>query len=114
MALRKHYIFFQSGSARTRFGSLRAPSPPNWLGREHFLPLFLARHCLQRFEYRSPDFTVCHVLTALSCYRLSHRDSTFVNWIAEQHLHVRCGVRDRTCVGPRRVGGLPGPVRAER
>ena len=40
----------------------------------------------------------CHVLTALSCYRLSHRDSTFVKWIAEQHLHDRCGLRDRTCV----------------
>jgi len=56
----------------------------------------------------------CHVLAALSCYRLSHRDSTFVNWTAIQHLHYRCGLRDRTCVGPRRVSGLPGPVRAER
>jgi len=41
---------------------------------------------------------LCHVLTALSCYRLSHRDSTFVKWIAEQHLYDRCGLRDRTCV----------------
>ena len=56
----------------------------------------------------------CHVLAALSCYRLSHRDSTFANWTAEQHLHDRCGLRDRTCVGPRRVSSLPGPVRAER
>jgi len=54
------------------------------------------------------------VLAALSCYRLSHRDSTFVNWIAEQHLYDRCGLRDRTCVGPRRVGCLHGPTRAER
>jgi len=57
---------------------------------------------------------MCHVLPALSCYRLSHRDSTFVNWTAEQHLHDRCGLRDRTCVGPRRVSGLPGPVRGDR
>ena len=44
------------------------------------------------------EIGVCHVLAALSCYRLSHRDSTFVNWTAEQHLHDRCGLRDRTCV----------------
>jgi len=40
----------------------------------------------------------CHVLAALSCYRLSHRDSTFATWTAEQHLHDRCGLRDRTYV----------------
>jgi len=49
----------------------------------------------------------CHVLAALSCYRLSHRDGTFVNWIAEQHLHDRCGLRDRTCVAL--VVSLSGP-----
>jgi len=56
----------------------------------------------------------CHVLAALSCYRLSHRDSTFANWTAEQRLPDRCGLRDRTYVGPRRVSGLPGSVRGER
>jgi len=65
----------------------------------HILPYFGLRHC--------------HVLAALSCYPLSLRDSTFVNWTAIQHLHDRCGLRDRTCVGPRRVSGLPGPVRGE-
>jgi len=65
-------------------------------------------------DYESVDEGECHVLAALSCYRLSHRDSTFANWTAEQHLHDRCGLRDRTCVGPRRVSGLPGPVRGER
>jgi len=39
---------------------------------------------------------------ALSCCRLSHRDSTFAIWTAEQHLRDRCGLRDRTYVGLRR------------
>ena len=69
---------------------------------------------LHTLDYYHNVINDCHVLAALSCYRLSHRDSTFVNWIAEQHLHDRCGLRDRTCVGPRRVSGLPGPVRAEK
>jgi len=37
----------------------------------------------------------CHVLAALSCYRLSHRDNTFAIWTAEQHLpgHQYCSGR---------------------
>jgi len=56
----------------------------------------------------------CHALAALSCYRLSHSDSTFAIWTAEQHLHDRCGLRDRTYAGPRRVSGLSGSVRGKR
>jgi len=44
----------------------------------------------------------------------SQRDSTFAIWTAEEHLHDRCGLRDRTYVGSRRVSGLPGSVRGER
>jgi len=47
----------------------------------------LVHHICIRLERIDDDDDDCDVLAALSCYRLSHRDSTFVNWIAEQHLH---------------------------
>ena len=83
------------------------------LGKEALL-IYIVPVCYVKQVGMERPSNICHVLAALSCYRLSHRDSTFVKWIAGQHLHDRCGLRDRTCVGPRRVSCLHGPTRAER